>query len=540
MPFVNNDTLIVSGEATLEVWRSIVNHGTVELIGGTDSNPEMSFVNNGEFHNASGGEVIGIGPDEPKLYLGRSSSFGAGSVGTFRNDGTVILAGQFLVFDGSTLINTGTFDNSAGSTTTLGKMTVDDTATLLPGTLYERQKHWTGGGDATSWSDPANWSPFPVIPSSSNQRVFIEGTPDGAAITIDVDAHVRTLTVDPEPGLLDLTIAPGVSLAIGTFNQNSFLFGGTHLTNYGTLAIDFLVSVRANASVDNQGTLTVTDILSNSGELTNAGDLTVTATGEISNYGTFTNTGAITNDGEIRNSEGGLFDNFSALDNTAGTFNNDGTFISECGSYLLGTISGNPPVVIPCDTTPPVITVPAEITVIATGPLGSVVTYSVSAIDNVDGAITAICTPPSGTTFPIGTTAVVCSATDTHDNTATAEFDINVQYDFSGFYAPLEEGKVYKLGRTLPVKFQLFFVDGTPAVTATPTIQLQRLSGLEPIGEPIDASSTSEADSGNIFRLSEDMYVYNLATKDLQKGYYRIEMDVGDGSSPKTVEIAFK
>ena len=78
------------------------------------------------------------------------------------------------------------------------------------------------------------------------------------------------------------------------------------------------------------------------------------------------------------------------------------------------------------DTTPPVVTVPADITTAATSPAGATVTYSASASDLVDGALTPTCSPASGSTFPIGTTTVTCSATDAAGNTGTADFDVTV------------------------------------------------------------------------------------------------------------------
>jgi hypothetical protein len=78
------------------------------------------------------------------------------------------------------------------------------------------------------------------------------------------------------------------------------------------------------------------------------------------------------------------------------------------------------------DATPPVIAVPAPITVNATSPSGAVVTYSVSATDPDDAVASLVCAPASGSMFPIGTTTVQCAATDTHDNTSTASFTVHV------------------------------------------------------------------------------------------------------------------
>src|SRR5213076_1842373 len=58
------------------------------------------------------------------------------------------------------------------------------------------------------------------------------------------------------------------------------------------------------------------------------------------------------------------------------------------------------------DSTPPVITVPANATVQATGVTGAVFTYEATATDLVDAEVSAACTPASGSTFPIGATTV--------------------------------------------------------------------------------------------------------------------------------------
>jgi hypothetical protein len=79
------------------------------------------------------------------------------------------------------------------------------------------------------------------------------------------------------------------------------------------------------------------------------------------------------------------------------------------------------------DTTPPVLNLPGNITVDATSPLGATVNYSASATDAVDGAVPVSCAPPSGSTFVIGTTTVLCTATDAAGNPATGSFTVLVQ-----------------------------------------------------------------------------------------------------------------
>ncbi len=80
------------------------------------------------------------------------------------------------------------------------------------------------------------------------------------------------------------------------------------------------------------------------------------------------------------------------------------------------------------DTKAPVIAAQSNITVEAASAAGTVVTFAPSATDNVDAAISVICSTPSGSTFPIGTTTVTCMATDTAGNAAIpVTFDVTVQ-----------------------------------------------------------------------------------------------------------------
>jgi endonuclease G len=79
------------------------------------------------------------------------------------------------------------------------------------------------------------------------------------------------------------------------------------------------------------------------------------------------------------------------------------------------------------DVTPPVVTVPANITAEATSAAGAVATFTVSAVDQVDGPTSVTCTPPSGSTFSLGTTTVQCSSTDASNNTGNNSFQVTVQ-----------------------------------------------------------------------------------------------------------------
>jgi hypothetical protein len=79
------------------------------------------------------------------------------------------------------------------------------------------------------------------------------------------------------------------------------------------------------------------------------------------------------------------------------------------------------------DTTPPVLTVPKDIAVEQATRAGKVVNFAVTAEDICDANPQIVCTPPSGTEFPLGDTEVTCTATDASGNSpAPRKFTVHV------------------------------------------------------------------------------------------------------------------
>jgi uncharacterized repeat protein (TIGR01451 family) len=78
------------------------------------------------------------------------------------------------------------------------------------------------------------------------------------------------------------------------------------------------------------------------------------------------------------------------------------------------------------DTQPPSIVCPSNLTVpAAPDACSAVVNYIVTAMDNCPG-VTVVSSPPSGSTFPKGTTTVTATATDASGNTASCSFTVTV------------------------------------------------------------------------------------------------------------------
>ena len=104
--------------------------------------------------------------------------------------------------------------------------------------------------------------------------------------------------------------------------------------------------------------------------------------------------------------------------------NNSGWVV---GWSLTSTFKGRATLWLPtADSTPPRLTV-ADVVVNATSAGGAVATYVVTAADDTDPNPIVLCNRPSGSTFPIGTTTVTCTATDASGNQATASFTVRVK-----------------------------------------------------------------------------------------------------------------
>ena len=126
--------------------------------------------------------------------------------------------------------------------------------------------------------------------------------------------------------------------------------------------------------------------------------------------------------------------------------------------------------------------VPANITTPATGPNGAVVTYqSPTVVDEESPLPPVSCNPASGSTFPIGTTTVTCTATDSDDTpgSVSASFTVTVSpvLTVSGESVSATEGSVFNgvvatgtaYGTTNPLTASITWGDGSSStVSVTP------------------------------------------------------------------------
>jgi hypothetical protein len=141
-------------------------------------------------------------------------------------------------------------------------------------------------------------------------------------------------------------------------------------------------------------------------------------------------------------------------------------FLAFVGALALGVSAA--------EATQPKLIVPSAVVVEATGPDGAVVTFDVQA-QNPGGTADVVCDPASGSVFALGTTKVVCTATDPADSSsATASFPVVVRDKTGPDFEPppsdvtesIDAATSTKVDYVEPVAHDL--VDGDVDATCTP------------------------------------------------------------------------
>lgn len=171
------------------------------------------------------------------------------------------------------------------------------------------------------------------------------------------------------------------------------------------------------------------------------------------------------------------------------------------------------------------------------------ITADWTAIDNLSGIDTAKGNVPSGSalnTASVGANTFTVEAVDQAGNRQTKTVTYYVRYNYSGLLEPIGEdgGKEFK-GNTVPVKFRLTDANGRAATNATAELYLTNAGG----GGEIEALSTSNATTGNLFRFDsdEEQYIFNLNTRDLEAGDWRLRVSLDDRTSKSaTITLADK
>ena len=125
---------------------------------------------------------------------------------------------------------------------------------------------------------------------------------------------------------------------------------------------------------------------------------------------------------------------------------------------------------------------------------------------------------------------------------------ITTGYCFNGFLSPIggsvetlnggsfaDPVRAFKLGSTIPVKFALNSWNGTACgnavTTGIHTLQAVKYNNAVDSETPIDASPTDAATTGNLFRLTDSQWHFNLSTKaGFSQGTWLLKATLQDGS----------
>jgi large repetitive protein len=110
----------------------------------------------------------------------------------------------------------------------------------------------------------------------------------------------------------------------------------------------------------------------------------------------------------------------------SGTFFRIGKTRVRCTARANGRVTRRSFTVVVADTSPPRLGLPRSITSQAGSADGVAVTYVATSSDDLSGKSVAHCTPQSGSTFPVGSTTVDCTATDGGGNTTSGSFTVTV------------------------------------------------------------------------------------------------------------------
>ena len=177
----------------------------------------------------------------------------------------------------------------------------------------------------------------------------------------------------------------------------------------------------------------------------------------------------------------------------------------------------------PSDTTAPVLVgLPADMTVFTPGTTAVVSYPTPTATDDTDPAPVVGCAPASGSAFPLGATAVTCTARDAAGNESEGAFTVTVRQLAGIWGRPLDGGSipalVGQLGRTIPVKLQLVSGGLTqgPAQVDAPALVLDRLTACAGDVAPVETRAAGS------FAWSDGTWNLSLATGALSAGCWRL------------------
>jgi rhamnogalacturonan endolyase len=417
---VEGGSLIANGAITVGNQVTAGRGGALRVTGGNFTSTDtvngivMSRTNGTNANNVSVATFSGGVSSVEKFTLGYDNTVTAGSATLTVNGGALYLGSGGIVKNG-----TGAFTTSINLTNgTLGAAA--DWSSTLPMTLTTTNSINIKAADATNLG----------------QDISLSGVLSGAGGYTKTGGGTLTLW--------------GANTYTGATNIN----GGTLRVN-GSLAAGGALNINSGATLSGNGTVNRSITLNSGGGISPEGASSVaTLNGGSLNWNgggqmafdldaasdQLALSGALTKGGTgiyefVFNPGAGLVFghtytllNFGSTNFTAADFSYSGLPPEYRGTFTLN--AGNLQFTV-LDAVPPVLTLPANITLEATSSAGAVATYTASADDAISGSIPVNFSIPSGSIFAIGTTTVTVTATDGAGNTATGTFTVTV-HDTTG------------------------------------------------------------------------------------------------------------
>ena len=234
-----------------------------------------------------------------------------------------------------------------------------------------------------------------------------------------------------------------------------------------------------------------------------------------------------------------VVDNESAISSSSGcdptTINADtaGTTLTCTATSAGGSSSQS--VTIKRDATPPTLSPSVSPNPVV---LNGIATASAGASDATSGLASSGCDPVD--TGSAGLNSVNCTAADNAGNTSTDSATYTVNYALCVLY---DQTKSHKAGSTVPLKLQLCDVNGNNYSSADIIVSTESRSKLD------NTASASTEDSGYAnpdynFRYDATLggtggYIYNLSTKGLTTGTWKVTFKVDGVSIPSIYFVKF-
>ncbi len=205
-----------------------------------------------------------------------------------------------------------------------------------------------------------------------------------------------------------------------------------------------------------------------------------------------------------------------------------------------GLVASDSVVVTVVDTTDPTLVDVADQAVTTTDSAGTTLEYETPSVaDVVDASPTVTCSPASGTSIPVGTTTVTCSATDDSGNSTSDTFDVVVTYvpahvARATWGEPVGETGTFvaNRGRTVPVKVTLT-VDGTVQTAGAASLRVTRCDGGTGITFPLAHAGGRWNAAIDTSGVRGSCHTVTAVIDGLDAGSFRLELRGGDVATSK-------